>query len=463
MANNLETFSAEFKRDCLSFLLKDELAAKAVIFDLPVDFFEYDPEYHTIFIALRDFMEKYNCRPNRHEIVDIITDIGKKAGLSDEDLKVVFDALKDLWKWKGYSAAYVKDKLYDAITSHSIYQVLKQAADFVDEGDYDGLLQAMAKARVKGSEAPELLEYWADSEARVERVRSSKVARIPTGMPLLDEQIKGGLPRGNISMLMGGSGFGKSALLGQYALHASTMGYTVAYLTLELSSDLLMLRCDARNTGVRLNDIDVIPAKRITKKMREYYHSLAKTPGPMYVQYFPTKSISIHQIEDYVRRLRDEEGVTLDLLVVDYFDLLKMAGTYTKKYEALEENVEMLRGLAGQYNMAIWTASQVNRGGLDKDNVDMEDIAAGFGKVFPLDLLITISQTKKERTDKVFRLTTAKSRIGPAGGTIWVEPNFDIMRFQDISEADAASRGLLKKDSSRPSKPSGKFGTQVGL
>lgn len=461
MANNLETFSAEFKRDCLAFLLKDAIAAKAVILSLPLDFFEYDPEYHTIYIAFREFIDKYKSRPSRHELVDLIKDQAEKDGIEEEDIKGTLKALQEVWDWSKFNPLYVKDKLYDAIKAHHVLQVARQIDEYVDEGDYDGLVEAMSKARFQGSEEPDLVEYWGDMQKRVKRVRRKKAQYIPSGLSLVDAQIDGGLPKGNIAMVMGGSGFGKSAMLGQFALASSMAGFTTAYLTLELSADLLMSRCDSHNTGIPLSDITKIPSKKVKKKIKEAYHAGSVKPAPLYVQYFPTKSVGIHDIEAYVQRLREEKGITLDALFVDYFDLLRMVGDYTKKYEALEENIEMLRGLAGQYDMAVWTASQVNRSGIGKDDVDMEDIAAGFGKVFPLDLLFTISQTKQERTKKVFRLTNAKSRLGPAGTVLWVEPDFSRMRFTAFDEDEAKTRGLYLRKKTASSSGLGTFGTQA--
>lgn len=460
MANNLETFSAEFKRDCLAFLLKDAIAAKAVILSLPLDFFEYDPEYHTIYIAFREFIDKYRSRPSRHELIDIIKDEAVRVALDEEDVKGTLKALQEVWDWGKFNPLYVKDKLYDAIKAHHVLQVARQIDEYVDEGDYDGLVEAMSKARFTGSEEADLVEYWKDAPKRLKRVRKEKAQRIPTGLILVDDQIEGGLPKGNIAMIMGGSGFGKSAMLGQFALASSLSGFTTAYLTLELSADLLMTRCDSNQTGIPLSEITKIPTKKIMKKLKVAAGKGGTLPAPLYVQYYPTKSISIHDIEGYVLRLREEKGITLDALFVDYFDLLKMTGDYTKKYEALEENIEMLRGLAGMYSTAVWTASQVNRSGICKDEVDMEDIAAGFGKVFPLDLLLTISQTKQERNKKVFRLTNAKSRLGPAGTVLWIEPDFSRMRFSAFDESEAKTRGLYLRKKTIAKSGLGSFGTQ---
>lgn len=249
-------------------------------------------------------------------------------------------------------------------------------------------------------------------------------------------------------MIMGGSGYGKSALLGQFALQASLAGYSTAYLTLELDADEVMKRNDSANTGIPVGEIAIANKKRVKRKLFDLYKGLSdqgKKPGKYFVQYYPTKSIGIPQIEHYVQRLRDEQGVTLDALFVDYFDLLKMVGTYTKKYEALEENCEILRGLGGMYDMGIWTASQVNRPGIGKETVDMDDMASSFGKVFPLDLLLTISQTKSEKDLKALRLHIAKSRLGPANEVVFVERDFSRMRFKALTADEAKRKGLYKE------------------
>lgn len=459
MAKNLATFTPEFKRDCLSFLLKDNITAKNVVPSLPPDLFEYNPEYHVIFTAFREFVLEYNVRPNRHELYDLLEDRCRDLKLDDEKKKILFRAYNAVWDWAGYTAEYVREKLYDHIQAHQFYTVLRDAEDMIDQGAYEEMIQRLVKAKNSVSEEAPVYEYWTGAKARIEARAKEVIHRIPTNLKPIDDLIGGGLPRRTIGMILGGSGYGKSALLGQIALEASLAGYTSAYVTLELSAEEVMKRNDASNTGIPVSDISMVKPKRVNKKLFTLYKSrvnAGKIPGPYYVQYYPTKTIGIPQIETFVERLRDELGVTLDLLVVDYFDLMKMVGTFTKRYEALEENTEVLRGLAGRYDMGIWTASQVNRAGIKDETVGMESMAGGFGKVFPLDLLLTISQTKEEKTKKVFRLHFEKSRLGPSGDDVYIEPDFERMRFKALTVEEANRVGLYgekKKRSSAPVKP----------
>jgi hypothetical protein len=464
----LETFSTEFKRDCLAFFLNDSLAAKTALTHLPDDFFDFDPEYAIIFRAFKEFLEKYQDRPSRNALIDYITDWCVKTKLDAQKTQTVLNVLDVTWKWDEYNPAYVRDKLYDAIKAHEVFKVARQIDSFIDKGNYDDLVQAMAKARSCVDEEDPVIEYWEDTNERMTRIAKRQLRVIPTGMAPVDNLLSGGLVRGGIGMILGGSGRGKTAILGQLALKASLQGFTAAYVTLEAGADEIMRRCDAHNSGVVLKDIALSKIKKkLATKLFDLYTQSKTTPGPLYVQYYPTKTIGVSQIDEFVSHIREVRGHSIDLLVVDYFDLLKMAGNYTKKYEALEENIEILRGVAGKYDLALWTASQVNRSGLDKEVVDMDDIASGFGKVFPLDLLISISQTKQERAKNVLRFHFAKNRQGPGGAIVYVEPDFERMQFTALTDEEAEQKGLYDKKA-KASKmgqkqllgPTTSFGTQ---
>lgn len=450
MGSNLETFTTEFKRDCLAFFLNDSLAAKTALPKIPDNFFDFDIEYAIIFHAFKEFVEKYKSRPSSHELIGYITDWCNRSRLEESKLRSVLRVLDEVWAWTSYNPAYVREKLYDAIKAHEIFQVARQLDSFIDEGKFDELVTAFAKARSCVSEEPEVIEYWTDADDRMTRITDPHKNVISTSMPPVDELLGGGLARGGLGMIMAGSGKGKTALLGQLGVQASLMGYTTAYVTLEAGPEEIMKRCDAHNTGIKLQDIPMAKMKKkLQKKLFDVYASVTPNPASFFIQYFPSKTVGVSQIENYVTRLREEQGRSLDLLIVDYFDLLKMEGSYTKRYEALEENIEVLRGLAGRFDMAIWTASQVNRGGLKEETVDMDSIAGGFGKVFPLDLLITISQTKEEKAQNVYRFFFAKNRYGPGGAVVYVDHDFERMRFTALTKEEVEQRDLGPKKSTK--------------
>jgi replicative DNA helicase len=460
--HNLKLLDPNFKRDAFAYLLKDKIAAKSVVADIPEDFFENDPDTDVVFQVFKNFIEEFGERPRFHELESEVKLACEDGNLDDEKTEAVIDALNEVWEHDKYSPKRVKKRLFDAITVHHMYVAATQVSGLVDAGEYDEVVQLFAKARITGSEQTPLTEYWTDTNERLKRRAARQDMRISTGMDALDDLIGGGVPPKALAMLMGASGHGKSALLGQLAVAASVQGFNVGFITLELDEDQIMDRMDAHNTSI---PIDVLPvaSKKVAKGVVKAYQRTGIKPGALYVQYYPTKSISIHQIEEYMRRLREEEGVTLDALFVDYFGLLKMVGNYKDQWEALGENCAMLRGLAGEYQTAIWTADQTNRGGMNKEEVDMDDISGSFGKVFPLDLMVNISQTKAEKKKEIMRLHIAKTRLGPANKQVWIKPNFRIMQFEAFDEDTARAKGLVVKTKTRRSSGgnfTGAMGTQ---
>ena len=59
-----------------------------------------------------------------------------------------------------------------------------------------------------------------------------------------------------------------------------------------------------------------------------------------------------------------------DAVIVDYADILKPTTFYKEKRHATGETYENLRGIAGEFDIPIWTASQANRSSLEEDVID---------------------------------------------------------------------------------------------
>ena len=453
----LETLSIDFRKDVFALLLRDGVYAKSVIQNIPEDFFGKVPEYDVLFQALKEFFKDYNTRPRIKELKSYVARATTKKGLDEETIKLIYSSLKESVKNNSFTPGYVKDRLSQAITTHHMNNVLVNAGSMIDKGEFDELLKNMSKARNSGIEHEELTEYWSDTEDRIDRRNKREHRVVPTGWVILDGLTQhGGMPRGSINIVMAPTGRGKTALLGDIALRASELGYCGGYISLEIYKDYLMDRMDANVSGVPLSSLQVVPNK-IKKAITTRYltpPSEDKFVGPLFVQYFPTKSISISDVEAFLERIRIEYGFSLDYLMVDYFDLMKMESLTpdSKDYKVLEENMERLRGVAGKYDMAIWTGSQTNRGGVTKEDISMGDIASSYGKLFPADFLMVVNQSQAEKKKGVFRISIEKSRVSPIGDHFWVKPYWEKMQFSFFDEEEAIKQGITSKEESKKAK-----------
>ena len=105
----------------------------------------------------------------------------------------------------------------------------------------------------------------------------------------------------------------------------------------------------------------------------------------------------------------------IDMVIVDYGDILRPTTIFKEKRNELESIYEELRGLAQEFACPIWTASQTNRSGLNAEVITMESISEAFNKCFVADFIFSISRTVEDKNTNTGRIYVAKNRNGPDG------------------------------------------------
>jgi hypothetical protein len=132
-----------------------------------------------------------------------------------------------------------------------------------------------------------------------------------------------------------------------------------------------------------------------------------------------------------------ERGYPIKLINIDYMDLMRPRSRFSGDggdLRAQKEIVRDLKTLAKRYNIGIWTAAQVSRGG----GVDAEDpnfiftnknIAEAYDKVRASDILITVNVTTKEMHDNRARLFVDTVRDNPSRILIPIKRDLDHSRF----------------------------------
>jgi hypothetical protein len=123
------------------------------------------------------------------------------------------------------------------------------------------------------------------------------------------------------------------------------------------------------------------------------------------------------------------QGKTPDLVIVDYGDLLKV-NAKKDKHEALEDLYEEIRGMAGEYKIPVWTASQAGRSALEDDIIEADKIASSYGKVMVSDFLMSLSRKVEDKMSGTGRGHVIKNRFGPDGITLPSKINTNNGQFQ---------------------------------
>jgi replicative DNA helicase len=173
-----------------------------------------------------------------------------------------------------------------------------------------------------------------------------------------------------------------------------------------------------------------IPSKLLNERAGKVAQAVkSATPaGKIYIYEYPTKTLTVAEIERQLRRLQIESGVLPDLVIVDYLDILKPGYRSGDKYEDQGSIGEELRALAGKHRVPVVTASQVNRQGAGKQVIGGGDVSGSFEKIMVADEVLTISATDEELANGIARIHFANSR-NSGSATFTIQTAFDRGRF----------------------------------
>lgn len=194
--------------------------------------------------------------------------------------------------------------------------------------------------------------------------------------------------------------------------HACMMaGGMVAHYTLELDDKYTGRRYDSIGFGHSPSDV---PDHR-----DEIVGAMDAIPGDLSIRRYPTRSVTVQSIHAHFERLS-----TLvrrpDLIVLDYADLLKSAGSRrdASLYETGGDIYLQLRRLAGELEVPVWTVSQSNREGAESEVITANMIADSFAKVMHADFVASIARTSNDKVSDAARFHIIKNRFGPDGMTL---------------------------------------------
>lgn len=151
----------------------------------------------------------------------------------------------------------------------------------------------------------------------------------------------------------------------------------------------------------------------INKSITAMFNIQRYRRGQLRIKKYPTKSVTTQTIRMFLDKLKMVKGFVPDVLIVDYGAILKPMSNYNDKRMGIESVYEELRAIADDYNLALWTAAQGNRGALSKKIVSMVDLAECFAIANISDVLACLCQTAKEKVKGDLRLFLPKIRDNP--------------------------------------------------
>jgi replicative DNA helicase len=346
-----------------------------------------------------------------------------------EQLRLVYQKISDT------DLKYIKEQFLEFCKNQKIKNAIMESVDHLKSGQYDKIKHVVDIAMKAGMERNIGHEYMVDIEQRM-----SQMARktVKTNWTEIDTLMDGGLAGGELGIITACAGSGKSWVLAKMGAEAMKQGKNVLHYTLELNENYVGLRYDACFTGIDFqnirNNIDIVKKK------------IAEVPGKLIIKYFPIKTVSAHSLKLHAERIQTL-GTKIDLIIVDYADILRpsQSDRNSNSYSEAGGIYEELRGVAGELQVPIWSASQSNRAAMDEDIIQANNISDSYRKIMTADFVISLSRKMSDKQANTARFHVIKNRFGPDGVTFPARMNAGCGDIRIFAENSREGMGILNE------------------
>ena len=396
--NKLSDFGYSFQIKLISALFKDKLFLQQIVDILDSSYFDSEANI-VILDIIKEYFIEYKSTPTleamKIKIVEMEDDLLKKS--IAENIKAAFSNLE------AEDLDYVKHKALEFCKNQEIKKAIVESVELLNSGDYDSIKAKVDNAMKAGVEKDMGHEYAEHIDERyLESVRNT----VTTGWDAIDDIADGGLGKGELGVMVAPAGIGKSWALVNVGANAVKAGLNVIHYTLELNSAYVGLRYDSVFTGIQ--------AQELKYNIDDVKKKVETLKGDLIVKYYPTKAATVNTLSAHIQRCT-ALGKKPDLVIVDYADLLRGNGREVRL--ELGNIYEDLRGLAGEYEIPVWTASQANRSALEDDIIGAEKIAESYSKIMTADFVLSLSRKIEDKLANTGRWHVIKNRFGPDGIT----------------------------------------------
>lgn len=417
--DTLQLYGSSFQNKVLAVLMKDRAFLQQVHDIIDPKFFSSDSG-EWIASTIIQYFGQYKSPPTL-EVLKV-----KLDEISVDLLKTtVIENIREVLKYAdAEDSQFIKDKTLDFCKNQKLKTAILKSVELLKSGKYDQIKASVDEAMKAGTDRNIGHEYVEDIAARfVENKRNT----IPTPWDIINEIMDGGLGTGEMGVFVAPAGIGKSMALVNIAAAAAKKGLNVIYYTLELSETYVGARFDSHYTG--------IPSQDLKFHQEEVVEALKGVKGKLIIKYYPTKTATVNTIAAHIDKCI-MQGIKPDVILVDYADLLRDTGVKgAVRNDIMLGNIyEELRGLAGTYQVPLYTASQANRSALEEDVIEADKIAESYAKVMVADFVVSLSRKTADKISGTGRWHVIKNRFGPDGLTFPSKMNMATAKIDIYAE-----------------------------
>ena len=376
-------------------LLTDDDYMRKVLPFIKPEYFE--GPYKTLFKEAGKFVDKYNKLPTRESF---LVELNEHSNLSNEQFSTAVDIAQNLFDGDEVDEKWLLENTEKWCQDRAIYNAVMESISIID-GKHEKLTKNALPSLLQDAlgvafdtnvghdyveQAGERFEFYHKEESR-----------IPFDLEYFNKITKGGVPNKTLNIALAGTGVGKSLFMCHVAAAALNDSYNVLYITMEMAEERIAERIDANLLNVPIDQLDKMSKDMFTSKVEDISR---KTNGKLIIKEYPTGAAHSGHFRSLLNELKLKKQFKPDIIFIDYLNIcassrMKGLGGAINSYSYVKAIAEELRGLAVEFDLPIFSATQTTRSGFGSSDIGLEDTSESFGLPATADLMFALISSEE--------------------------------------------------------------------
>jgi replicative DNA helicase len=402
--------SDRIERIILRNLFFNEDFTRKVLPFIKSDFFTSHSEA-TLFGEINEFVLKYKNLPTKETI---LVELNKRKDLKEEELTEIKSIVNKLDNQE-VELQWLLDTTEKFCKDRAVHNAVLSGIQILDGKDKkqnpEAIPQILSEALAVSFDNHVGHDYVEDAKSRFDFYHKRE-KRFKFDLNYFNRITKGGVPSKTLNIALAGTGVGKSLFMCHAAANWLQDGKNVLYITLEMAEERIAERVDANLMDVTIDDLHAMPKDMYESKMSKLQK---KTIGKLIIKEYPTASAHSGHFRALLNELSLKKTFKPDVVFIDYLNICassRFKGGNISSYFYIKAIAEELRGLAVEFDMPIFSATQTTRSGFTSTDIGLEDTAESFGLPATADFMFALISNDELDQLGQLKVKQLKNRFG---------------------------------------------------
>ena len=362
-----------------------------------------------LYAEVEKFVTKYKNLPTKEAI---LIELNNRKDLNEEEYKGIKDLVSGI-SYEEVDLQWLLDTTEKFCKDRAVHNAVLDGIKILDNKDKtrtpEAIPSILADALAVSFDNHIGHDYIEDAKARFDWYHT-KEKRYPFDLSFFNRITKGGVPSKTLNIALAGTGVGKSLFMCHCASSFLTQGQNVLYITLEMAEERIAERIDANLFDVTIDDLHAMPKDLYDSKLSKLE---GKTKGKLIIKEYPTASAHSGHFRSLLNELSLKKSFKPQVIFIDYLNICassRFKGGNISSYFYVKAIAEELRGLAVEFDVPIFSATQTTRTGFVSTDIGLEDTSESFGLPATADFMFALMSNEELESLGQMKVKQLKNR-----------------------------------------------------